>query len=71
MTTCKDSNCVEKIVQRLLKVAELAMAILWSVCYLYRDRAALQEVNKENGVTKVLLAFDADQLLTIWSTNVH
>ncbi|KAL5555668.1 hypothetical protein UlMin_037904 [Ulmus minor] len=61
---CQDSNCVAKIVQRLLKVSssatEHAMAILWCVCYLYRDRAAQEAVTKANGVTKILLLMQSN-----------
>ncbi|PON72498.1 Coatomer beta subunit [Parasponia andersonii] len=59
-----DANCVARIVQRLLKVSgaatEHAVTVLWSVCYLYRDRAAQEAVAKANGVTKILLLMQSN-----------
>ncbi|XP_062096963.1 U-box domain-containing protein 27-like [Humulus lupulus] len=59
-----DSNCVARIVQRLLKVSsaatEHAVTVLWSVCYLYRERAAQEAVAKANGVTKILLLMQSN-----------
>ena len=59
-----DSNCVARILQRLLKVSsaatEHAVTVLWSLCYLYRDRAAQEAVAKANGVTKILLLMQSN-----------
>lgn len=59
-----DSNCVARIVQRLLKVSsvatEHAVTVLWIVCCLYRDRAAQEAVAKANGVTKILLLMQSN-----------
>lgn len=56
---CDDGKCVEGIVQKVLKVSatatEHAVTILWSVCYLFRDRGAQEAVTKANGLTKILL----------------
>lgn len=50
---------VERVVQRLMKVSsaatEHAVTVLWSVCYVHRNRAAQEAVVKANGVTKILL----------------
>ncbi|PIA28886.1 hypothetical protein AQUCO_06500012v1 [Aquilegia coerulea] len=34
---------------------EYAMVIMWSVCYLFRDRSAQEPVMKSNGLTKIWL----------------
>ncbi|XP_057490438.1 U-box domain-containing protein 28-like [Actinidia eriantha] len=60
----EDETCVAAIVKRLMKVSRSAtehgVAVLWSVCYLYRDRTAQETAMKNNGLTKVLLAMQSD-----------
>ncbi|PSS31727.1 U-box domain-containing protein [Actinidia chinensis var. chinensis] len=60
----EDETCVAAIVKRLMKVSRSAtehgVAVLWSVCYLYRDRTAQETAMKNNGFTKVLLAMQSD-----------
>ncbi|KAL6962383.1 hypothetical protein U1Q18_037340 [Sarracenia purpurea var. burkii] len=61
---CEDESCVAAIVKRLMKVSSAAtehgVAVLWSVCYLYRDRTAQEAAMRNNGMTKVLLAMQSD-----------
>ncbi|VVA31959.1 PREDICTED: U-box [Prunus dulcis] len=61
---CEDGKCVAGIVQRLLKVSdaatEHAVTILWSVCYLFKERAAQEAVAKANGLTKILLLMQSN-----------
>lgn len=61
---CDDGKCVEGIVQKVLKVSgtatEHAITILWSVCYLFRDRGAQEAVTKANGLTKILLLMQSN-----------
>ncbi|CAN6567660.1 unnamed protein product [Malus baccata var. baccata] len=61
---CEDGKCVSGIVQRLLKVssaaAEHAVTILWSVCYLFKERAAQEAVGRANGLTKILLLMQSN-----------
>ncbi|KAL6225405.1 hypothetical protein ACLB2K_004255 [Fragaria x ananassa] len=56
--------CVSAIVQRLLKVSssatEHAVTILWSVCYLFKERSAQEAVTKANGLTKILLLMQSN-----------
>ncbi|XP_050374606.1 U-box domain-containing protein 28 [Argentina anserina] len=56
--------CVSAIVQRLLKVSssatEHAVTILWSVCYLFKERSAQEAVMKANGLTKILLLMQSN-----------
>ncbi|GFY85615.1 ARM repeat superfamily protein [Actinidia rufa] len=60
----EDETCVAAIVKRLMKVSRSAtehgVAVLWSVCYLYRDRTAQETAMRNNGLTKVLLAMQSD-----------
>ena len=60
----EDETCVAAIVKRLMKVSRSAtehgVAVLWSVCYLSRDRTAQETAMKNNGLTKVLLAMQSD-----------
>lgn len=56
--------CLSAIVQRLLKVSssatEHAVTILWSVCYLFKERSAQEAVAKANGLTKILLLMQSN-----------
>ncbi|XP_062007272.1 U-box domain-containing protein 27-like [Rosa rugosa] len=56
--------CVSAIVQRLLKASstatEHAVTILWSVCYLFKERSAQEAVTKANGLTKILLLMQSN-----------
>ncbi|KAG2711624.1 hypothetical protein I3760_04G085600 [Carya illinoinensis] len=61
---CENGGCVAAIVQRVLKVSsaatEHAVTILWSVCYLFRDERAQEEVARANGLTKILLLMQSN-----------
>ncbi|KAI9120482.1 hypothetical protein K1719_007515 [Acacia pycnantha] len=61
---CEDPNCVVSILQKVLKVSnvatEHAVTILWSVCYLFRDQKAQEAVTKANGLTKILLLMQSN-----------
>ncbi|CAK7355034.1 unnamed protein product [Dovyalis caffra] len=61
---CNDAACVEAVMNRVLKVSsdatEHAVMILWSVCYLFRDRDAQDAVVKSNGLTKILLLMQSN-----------
>ncbi|KAM1530110.1 hypothetical protein ACFX1Z_019247 [Malus domestica] len=61
---CGDGKCVSGIMQRLLKVSsaatEQAVTILWSVCYLFKERAAQEAVGRANGLTKILLLMQSN-----------
>jgi hypothetical protein len=56
---CNDEVCVTAIVRKMLKVSALAtenaVAVLWSLCYLFREEVAAETVGRSNGVTKILL----------------
>lgn len=59
----EDENCVAAIVKRLMKGTsagtEHGVAVLWSVCYLCRDRTAQEAAMRNNGLTKVLLVMQS------------
>lgn len=62
---CRERGVVERVVERvLLKVSsvatELAVTVLWSVCYLQSDKGAQDAVEKANGVTKILLLMQSN-----------
>lgn len=61
---CENSICIAAIVQKLLKVSNIAtehaVTILWSICYLFRDRKAQEAVMKANGLTKILLLMQSN-----------
>lgn len=62
---CRERGVVERVAERvLLKVSsvatELAVTVLWSVCYLQSDKGAQDAVEKANGVTKILLLMQSD-----------
>ncbi|XP_057492247.1 U-box domain-containing protein 27-like [Actinidia eriantha] len=60
----EDGACVAAIVKRMLKASasatEHAVAILWSLCCVFRDSAAQEAVARSNGVTKILLLMQSD-----------
>lgn len=59
-----DPTCVTAIIQRIMKVSGIAtehgMGVIHSVCYLCRDRTAIDAAMKSNGLTKVLLVMQSD-----------
>lgn len=61
---CETPSCVAAIANKVLKVSavatEHAVAILWSVCYLFRDLKAQEAVTKANGLTKILLLMQSN-----------
>ncbi|KAJ4838240.1 hypothetical protein Tsubulata_011307 [Turnera subulata] len=61
---CGDEECVAAVTQKVLKVSgeatEHAVTILWSVCYLFRDKAAQEVVARCNGLTKILLLMQSN-----------
>lgn len=61
---CRDEACVAAVVRRMLKVSavatESAVAVLWSLCYLFREEAAAEAVGRSNGVTKILLIMQSN-----------
>ncbi|KAF8405862.1 hypothetical protein HHK36_007940 [Tetracentron sinense] len=66
---CEDPLCIPAIVQKMLKVSnsatEHAVVILWSVCYLFRDKNAQEAVMKSNGLTKILLLMQSNCSLSV------
>ncbi|KAG4125595.1 hypothetical protein ERO13_D10G105900v2 [Gossypium hirsutum] len=72
LSTCKegrveiwhDSVLLGRIGETVLKVSsnatEHAVAILWSGCYLFRDRKAQEAVASSNGMTKLLLLMQSN-----------
>ncbi|XP_044469313.1 U-box domain-containing protein 27-like [Mangifera indica] len=61
---CNDSNLVQAIVQKMLKVSgvatEHAVTIVWGVCYLFRDPRAQEAVTAGNGLTKILMVMQSN-----------
>ncbi|PWA47196.1 ARM repeat superfamily protein [Artemisia annua] len=61
---CEDENCVSGAVNRLMKVSpaatEHAICVIWSVCYMSRDRTAQEAAVKMNGLTKILLVMQSN-----------
>ncbi|GMH24498.1 hypothetical protein Nepgr_026341 [Nepenthes gracilis] len=64
MAISEDPNCVTRVVQKLLKVSnnanQHAVALIWSLCYLFRDDRASETVVKSNGLTKLLLMMQSN-----------
>lgn len=64
-----DGACVETVVKKLMKVStaatEHAVTVLWSVCYLFKEKKAQDAVIKTNGVTKILLLLQSNCSLTV------
>ncbi|KAJ0751487.1 putative U box domain, armadillo-like helical, Zinc finger, RING/FYVE/PHD-type [Helianthus annuus] len=61
---CEDENCVPAVVKRLMKVSPAAtehgIGVIWSVCYMSRDRTAQEAAMRNNGLTKVLLVMQSN-----------
>nr|GFA58782.1 U-box domain-containing protein 28-like [Tanacetum cinerariifolium] len=61
---CEDENCVSGAVNRLMKVSPAAtehgIGVIWSVCYMSRDRTAQEAAIKMNGLTKILLVMQSN-----------
>ncbi|GAU13194.1 hypothetical protein TSUD_303250 [Trifolium subterraneum] len=61
---CEDSVCVAAILNKVLKVSNVAtehgVTTLWSVCYLFRDQKAQEAVTLANGLTKILLLIQSN-----------
>lgn len=61
---CADERCVAEVVNKLMKVSALAtehgVGVVHSVCYLSRDRTAVDAAIKSNGLTKVLLVMQSN-----------
>ncbi|GJV78126.1 U-box domain-containing protein 28-like protein [Tanacetum coccineum] len=61
---CEDENCVSGAVNRLMKVSpsatEHGIGVIWSVCYMSRDRTAQEAAIKMNGLTKILLVMQSN-----------
>ncbi|XP_014523395.1 U-box domain-containing protein 27 [Vigna radiata var. radiata] len=61
---CEDAACVAAVLSKVLKVSsvatEHAVTTLWSLCYLFRDRKALEAVTQANGLTKILLLMQSN-----------
>ncbi|XP_021760989.1 U-box domain-containing protein 28-like [Chenopodium quinoa] len=57
-------KCVVEIVRRLMKVSakatEHGVAVLWSVCYLFRDEKVKEILGKNNGLGKCLVLLQSD-----------
>lgn len=66
---CDGVLCVETVVKKLMKVStaatEHAVTVLWSVCYLFKEKKAQDAVIRTNGVTKILLLLQSNCSLTI------
>ncbi|KAG7554724.1 U box domain [Arabidopsis suecica] len=64
-----DGACVETVVKKLMKVStaatEHAVTVLWSVCYLFKEKKAQDAVIRTNGVTKILLLLQSNCSLTV------
>ncbi|CAN0865406.1 U-box domain-containing protein 27 [Linum grandiflorum] len=61
---CGDAECVEAVVRKAMKVSEaateVAVTILWSLCYLFRDQRAAEAVVRSNGLTRILLLMQSN-----------
>ncbi|CAI0555001.1 unnamed protein product [Linum tenue] len=61
---CGDSGCVEAVVRKAMKVSdaatEVAVTILWTACYLFRDQKAADAVVRSNGLTRILLLMQSN-----------
>ncbi|XP_044475612.1 U-box domain-containing protein 29-like [Mangifera indica] len=64
LAVSEDSRCAAGIVEKIIKVGktarEEAVAVLWSMCYVYKDGRVTEAVVKSNGVTKVLLVMQSE-----------
>ncbi|CAA6667637.1 unnamed protein product [Spirodela intermedia] len=61
---CEDPVAVPAIVGKMMKVSaaarEHAVVVLWSVCYLFRDRRAQEAATRGNGLMKILLLMQSN-----------
>uniref|UniRef100_A0A7N0ZSQ7 U-box domain-containing protein n=1 Tax=Kalanchoe fedtschenkoi TaxID=63787 RepID=A0A7N0ZSQ7_KALFE len=61
---CEHPSCLPSILSKTMKVSqaatEHAVTILWSVCYLFRDKNAQEAVAMNNGLTKILLVMQSN-----------
>ncbi|CAE6093107.1 unnamed protein product [Arabidopsis arenosa] len=75
-SSCKEGRseicngaCVETVVKKLMKVSTAAtghaVTVLWSVCYLCKEKKAQDAVIRTNGVTKILLLLQSNCSLTV------
>ncbi|KAL1222258.1 U-box domain-containing protein 28 [Cardamine amara subsp. amara] len=64
-----NGTCVETVVKKLMKVStaatEHAVTVLWSVCFLFKEKKAQDVVIRTNGVTKILLLLQSNCSLTV------
>lgn len=60
----EDENCVSAVVHRLMKASTAAtehgIGVIWSLCYMSRDRTAQESAMRSNGLTKVLLVMQSN-----------
>lgn len=60
----EDENCVSAVVHRIMKsspaATEYGIGVIWSLCYMSRDRTAQEAAMKNNGLTKVLLVMQSN-----------
>ncbi|KAI3672860.1 hypothetical protein L6452_38960 [Arctium lappa] len=60
----EDENCVAAVVHRLMKASTAAtehgIGVIWSLCYMSRDRTAQESAMRSNGLTKVLLVMQSN-----------
>lgn len=60
----EDENCVPAVVHRLMKASTAAtehgIGVIWSLCYMSRDRTAQESAMRSNGLTKVLLVMQSN-----------
>lgn len=60
---CEDEKIVAEIVRRLMKVSDKAtehgITVLWSVCYLFRNKKAVAAAAGSNGLAKCLLVMQS------------
>ncbi|CAH1428848.1 unnamed protein product [Lactuca virosa] len=68
-TISKDENCVTAVVHRLMKVSlavtDQGIGVIWSSCYMSRDRMAQEFAMRNNGLTKVLLVMQSNCFETV------
>ncbi|XP_078440885.1 U-box domain-containing protein 28-like [Wolffia australiana] len=61
---CDDATAVTAVLGRMVMAApaaaEYAIVVVWTICYLFRNRKAQQAVAASNGLAKVLLAMQCN-----------
>ncbi|XP_077234419.1 U-box domain-containing protein 27-like [Tasmannia lanceolata] len=61
---CEDPAIIPAMVQKMLKVSdsatENAVVVVWSVCHIFRDRRAIDAVDRSNGMAKILLLMQSN-----------